>query len=519
MTTVTQFLDYLETPYLEFSYLGEAAIGSTGMQATFTIEDDAPVGVQTEFSISPSNSTGFQITTGLFIHILCKGYLVDDYLSGPYLSADGAYCVVGGVQAEFSIVDFESPLGFQALVGTEVFTGTQTTFEIDDDNPIGVQTEFNIVDSLNPLGIQVLAGTVDKLSPLGVQTEFNIVDSLNNTGVQTEFNIVDFLNNTGIQSEFNIEDFLNATGMQTTFSIVDFLNNTGMQIDVIVENYVGMQFRSVIYSATAFRTMCEFPSRGTVVNNWSSTSTEPLFSVNSVNTDIVEEVWRSASSVKTGIILTCDTGLVQGVAMDTLAILNTNITTSATVTVEASNDAGFGTIERSITLVPLPNGNMYHINAGVEFTSQRYWRVNIDDPTNPEDYLQIGLIVFGTGDIVINECFTDSIQFEQRDFTKTVRTEGQTTVAISRSQKRRVSLDFQSLLVGGGNYELFRNIFETYRTTLKCLWIPTPDPTDQTITDRYAVFSKLSSVPIESHNNKGPTTIYVSFTIDLDESL
>ena len=513
---VTQFLDYLETPYLDYAYLGEAAIASTGiqvtfvieddnpvgiqtetgtthptgLQTTFVIEDDNPVGVQTEFTIGdfekptgvqflsePSGvaNTGIQFNSTGWVHALCgEGYLTGDYLSGAYMSPEGGYCVSGGFQTTFTII------------------------------------------SEPATGIQFESGVSDFPHPLGMQTEFNIVDFLHPVGIQTEFTIEDDLAK-GVQTQFIIEEE-RPLGIQTTFVIEDDAP-TGFQFEAISIEATGFQFRAAIYSATAPRILCEFPSRGTVTNNWVSNSTETGFNVNSVNTDIVEEVWRSASGTITGVNLDCDTGLAQGVAVDTVAILNTNLTTSATVSLLGSNVSDYSVIERTIPLAPLSNGNMYHINQDIPFTQQRYWRISIDDPTNSNGHLQIGLVVFGQGEIIINECFTDQIQFEQRDFTKTVRTEGQTTVAISRSQKRRISLNFQSLLIGEGNYAKLRNVFETFRTTLKCLWIPTPDPVIHTTTDRYAVFAKLTNVPVEQHNNKGPDHIYVDLTIDLDESL
>ena len=45
------------------------------------------------------------------------------------------------------------------------------------------------------------------------------------------------------------------------------------------------------------------------------------------------------------------------------------------------------------------------------------------------------------------------------------------------------------------------------------------DATDQTITGRFAVFGKLSILPAELHNSKGPLNDFVDLTIDVDESL
>jgi len=65
---------------------------------------------------------------------------------------------------------------------------------------------------------------------------------------------------------------------------------------------------------------------------------------------------------------------------------------------------------------------------------------------------------------------------------------------------------------------LMRDMFRRERTVLKCLWIPTPDPDNQEYSARFAMFSKLAQIPVESHNHKGGDADYVTFSIELDES-
>ena len=69
--------------------------------------------------------------------------------------------------------------------------------------------------------------------------------------------------------------------------------------------------------------------------SWRSNSTAAGdFSPFNLNTDLVEQKWRSATL--TGINLDCDTERAQGVFMDTLGILEHNLTTSATVSPAAT---------------------------------------------------------------------------------------------------------------------------------------------------------------------------------------
>jgi hypothetical protein len=237
-----------------------------------------------------------------------------------------------------------------------------------------------------------------------------------------------------------------------------------------------------------------------------------------LNTDIVEQIWRSEQGTSSGISLVCDTGLPQGIFLDTLAILNHNMTKSANVTLLGSNNSNFSTIGTSIP-IQIRQENAFYIAQGLPNFGYRYWKLLIDDATNQDGFVSVGSILFGSSKIFQGECFVDEIEFELKDYNDTVRTEGFTNVSNSRALKRKVRLEFRSLDSSLQNFKTMRNIFETYRTTHKCLWIPTPDPLDGEVTARFAVFGKLSAIPSERHNSKGPKADYVTFNIEVDESL
>ena len=292
----------------------------------------------------------------------------------------------------------------------------------------------------------------------------------------------------------------------------------GLQWAAGANSSQGVQWRVAIYNTNNLRVMCVFDSRGVTGTNWTASSTETGdFDVNNLNTDIVEQVWRSASGTLTANV-DCDTELAQGVALDTLAILNHNFTSSVNLVLQGASDAGFASVEREETL-QYNEANIYYIAAELPLTSQRYWRLNITDNTNPAGYLQMGTVVFGTTEVFQEECFTDRVGFEITDYADSVRTEGFTNVANSRTIKRKVSLEFRDLIFDNRNFQLLRNLFVTYRTTTKCLWIPTPSPTRPDINDRFAVFGKLVKIPSETHNSKAADYDYVTFNVDIDESL
>lgn len=306
-----------------------------------------------------------------------------------------------------------------------------------------------------------------------------------------------------------------------------------VQFQAVATFSMAVQFRAVLYNAKQLRMMCEFASRGQVGTggtnawgnnkgeglNWVSTSTEAGdFSPNNLNTDIVEQVWRSATGVVTSIILRCDTEIEQGVFLDTIAILNHNLTSSATVLLQGSTSATFGTVGISISMQVTPD-NMYWISPELPNNGYRYWRLVIDDPTNDDGFVSIGTVVFGVADIFTSGAFQDAITFGYKDFADSIETEGFTNVANSRALKRVLSLNFPVQDAFSSNFAVIRNLLREYRSTHKCLIIPTPSATDQRITDQFAVFSKVvPPLPTWVTNYKSDTNQYADIQISWDES-
>jgi hypothetical protein len=301
------------------------------------------------------------------------------------------------------------------------------------------------------------------------------------------------------------------------------------QVTFIKAHKFASQVRAVLYNTTNLRILCDFPSRGAASGvgnnawgnpiatgqNWQASSTMAGdFSVDNVNTDIVEQAWRSNSTVA-GVILKCDTEISQGVFLDTFAILGHNLSLSASVQLQGSNSSLFSTIGFSEDLAVIRNhDNIYYIAPELPTTSYRYWRVVITDINNADGYLQIGTIVFGSSIIFQGECFVDSVSKSTKHFSDKVETEGFSNVSNDRALKYAVGLEFRSLRYNRGNYTNIRGVFDYARTSLKCLWIPTPQ-----YPQRFAVFGKLPNIPAEMHNVKGEDLDFVDFSIEVDESL
>jgi hypothetical protein len=211
--------------------------------------------------------------------------------------------------------------------------------------------------------------------------------------------------------------------------------------------------------------------------------------------------------------LQSDTQVTQGIFLDTLAILNHNLTTSATVLLQGSNDVSFGSIPFTETLT-IEKTNLYYIAPYLPLTSYRYWRIDVTDTTNPDGYIQMGTIVFGSTIIFNGECFTDEVVRRKIHFADRVRTEAFSNVSNDRALKYSVSLSFKKLNYGRANYENLIEVVDYVRTSLKALWIPTPP-----FASRFAVFGKLSEMPVENHKVIGEDADYIDLDITVDESL
>jgi hypothetical protein len=530
VTLTTEIFGYLEDPYLEGEYGTSTARAYGGLQTRFVIADDKSSGVQTRFTIASLKALGIQ----------SRFTILSDTSFGLQTRLTINSNKPSGVQARFTIADKLAAYGLQlnAVVATNGVYGIQTEFQVDSVKGNAIQYNGQISNFLKDVALQY-EGAISASPARGIQArsdkyptipcgddgyleEAYLSDSYlaecgqQIPGLQANF-VVTQTTEYGIQASLTIKDFKKNNAVQARFTVVDFKKFLGVEFDAQQTNGLALQFLAAIYNTDNLRILCDFDSRGVVNNNWTASSTAAGdFDVNNVNTDIVEQVWRS--TVTTGVTLNSDTGVPQGTIIDTLAILNHNLTSSATVTLIGSDNPGHAPTGTVIPLQAREN-NMFYIAETLPSTGFRYWRISIDDATNPDGFLQIGTIVYGTSQIFQGECFVDEIEFTLKDFADTVSTEGFTNVANSRAIKRSVRLDFRSLEANERNFKILRDIFENIRTTLKCLWIPTPDPLDQEITAKFAAFGKLPSIPSERHNSKGRKLDYVSMTLEVDESL
>jgi len=278
-----------------------------------------------------------------------------------------------------------------------------------------------------------------------------------------------------------------------------------------------MSVRQVIYTTFNLRILWKFSSRGTTGSNWSTVGCSALsgdFSPNNVNTDIVEQQFRGiGANGTTNIGLMCDTQIDSGVYVDTIGILGHNLGVSGTITVDAANDIYFSN-PTTLQLVSDGSDNLIWISPTLPQAPFRYWKFTFSDANNPAGYLAVGSIVFGSASLFEGENVVATITKTAKHFSDKVVTEGFTSVSNDRALKDAVGLEFRNLDYSKQNYKLLNQIFNYCRTSLKALWIPTPNtPT------RFAVFGKLTTIPSEQHNAISDDADYISLSLEVDESL
>lgn len=402
-----------------------------------------------------------------FVHEICGEYLIKPYLATPYLGPD--ICAMGPMQ-----------VNRQTSVAT----------------PYHMQVADDIVDFPDGIHSQV-------------QRIINFNQPYHN---QVQRQIVNFKDATNAQVQRVINAFKHISSQVAR--TINFVQPYHMQTQLVFATKIHAQTTLVLYNTTNLRVLDKFPSRGTTGTNWVASSTATGdYGVNNVNNDIVEFAWRSNTGDITAVSLTCDTQVPQGVFVDTVGILGHNLTLSATVVMQGTNDPTFSTIGEEVTLDTTLN-NMYYIAPTLPSAGFRYWRFLIDDPTNLATFLQIGTIVFGASIIFIGEDIVDQIKFSRKHFKDLIPTEGYTNVSNDRAMRRTLGLTFKDLDFEKANYESLNALFDFARTSLKCLWIPTPQyPT------RFALFGKLTQLPEETHNDKGKDLNYIDLAVEIDESL
>jgi hypothetical protein len=511
-----------------------------GVQSEQLIKEETSSGIQAEMLVKPDVMIGVQVAQFIKSSV-GAGAQVDAYVDAGVLGSIQAAMNIEsvdslGAQASQSIVDEPWPVGVQAaqLVKTFIDMGLQAKQfplahylcgDVYLNRPYlsqsylaycmratqGVQVLQKVI-APKPTGIQSLQ-RIDEARSQGVQSLMRLYRQ-DDVGVQARQQIFEF-NDLGVQAQQQIEEVL-SIGLQVEGKIRASAN-VGYQAQMVKATKQGAQVTMVIYNVTQLRILTDFASRGTPAlagNNWTSQQALKIgdFSANNLNTDIVEQ---RCQTVGTPAIweLRCDTGIPQGAFVDTAAILSHNLTRSARVTLQGSNDPVWGSAGFSVVMVTELE-NMYYIAPTLPTDSFRYWRLLIEDPTNADE-LAIGVVIFGSSRMMtVRECFQNPVTFGKRHYKDTIETEGFTNVSNDRATRKYLSLNFADLKIDSGNYRMFTEYMKLVKTDLKALIIPRP-----TRPSTLAIFSKLTQLPEETHNAISDVEHYISFTFSWDEGL
>ena len=513
---------YLSRDYLSDPYLSGIVFEQMGMQVNRVITDLKNLGAQANLVIQTQDDLGSQID---------RSIVSNNDLGSQIERTIDAYGYLGSeiIRSVDELPSLASEI--DRSIFSDQANGFQVERTISRRFELGSQVERDIIDAAFDMAMEIRRSNyiaivycpdLGYLATPYLSGPYLVAEVCAHTGGQINRSIGEkFYLGSQVERQIN-ENKIMGSQIERT---IEAVKNLAMQIERIIAFPMGMQVRFVLYNTRKIRILCDFPSRGTAGAgnnawgqgkgqglNWISNSTlAGDFSPNNVNTDIVEQVWRSNNVLNA--TLSCDTEITQGTAPDTIAILNHNWTSSAVVTLEGSNSDTFATIG---ILIPIEASaiNSYYIAPTLPTEQYRYWRLSIADTTNPAGFLQVGTIIFGSSIIFQGEDIVDQIRRRTKHFSDKVATEGYTNVSNDRAIKRAISLSFNSLDYGKGNFANLINVFETARTSLKCLWVP--DPQDP---GRFAVFGKLVDIPEEEHENRGRAADIVSLKVDVDESL
>lgn len=519
---ITTFYGYLEAAYLIFPYMTGYGVAVTSSQIEFKILDTASRQVQIDQRIEDEKTNLVQIDQKISGTGFSGNTQIDQRIESNKSNL---------VQVEFKKVDQKSIASqidqktitekiFQAQIEHRISTSklinTELLGRLEKIKTIHSQLDRKITLAENTVHTELDRGTISHQQCGGylvfdyLVRPYLVAQICAHMRTQLDQRIAD-TKTLNAQIEHRLEK------TKTVYSQIDQrIEDTkafGVQLKRIQSKLVNTQLSVVIYNTTNLRILYQFPSRGTSGTNWSvitGGTASGDFGVNNVNTDLVEQCYRSLT---TSIILQCDTQITQGIFNDTLAILGHNLTRSASVTLIASNDVTFASVGFSIPLF-VETENLYWIAPTLPLVSYRYWRIQISDVTNSFGYIQLGTIVFGNCVLFSGECFVDEVTRRKTHFADRIKTEGFSSISNDRALKRGVSLSFRRLNYNYQNYANLVNVIDTVRTSLKALWIPTPQ-----YASRFAVFGKLSEIPVENHKVISETSDYIDLEINVDEAL
>jgi len=287
---------------------------------------------------------------------------------------------------------------------------------------------------------------------------------------------------------------------------------------------LNISWRVAMYNTSNLRILWEFASDGIEYANYlaSSEATNDHEIIN-IKSDIVEKTWRATGCSSEWVQFDAGAGQVMGV--DTLALLNNNLSQNAIVEISAygggSDDVpGNWESESSyIASITMPSDatedNLIYISGSAvsSLNSYRHWRVTMQDPSNNDGFIEIGRLVAGESFVFDVENCTHEVEFGFKNYKNEVNLNGFTSASNNRALKKELRLTFQDLnVISRTNYSEWNRMIKYCRDTLKMLVIIDPENPY-----RFSVFSKLSEIPGEKTRYIDGSTMYATIQATWDE--
>ncbi len=287
---------------------------------------------------------------------------------------------------------------------------------------------------------------------------------------------------------------------------------------------IPVSVRLSAYNITNLRILWEIESDGITTNNFTASSEMSTDKgVVNLKSDIVEKYWES-----TGVAaewFQWDTGANLTMAIDTLALIDHNLSSSAIVTVK-----GYGTgaeaapgswaavdIYATLEMSTDPTQTkLIWISPNLPTDEYRHWRVDIVDPTNSESSLRIGRFLAGSALVFNGENCLDEVDQMENNFKDEQSLTAFSRIANNRALKNSLTIRFRNLnRVSQFNYRALKRYMTYCRDTLKALVIIDPSTEDSKY--EFTVFAKLDRMPRQVTKYIDEDNSYTTLDLELNE--
>lgn len=291
-------------------------------------------------------------------------------------------------------------------------------------------------------------------------------------------------------------------------------------------NKLFCQVKLVAYNATNFRVLWEIKSDGVEMDNFTSKSEEAGYPIRFIKSDIIEQQYRSQNADEQWVQWDC--GFGRTMSLDTFALLGTNLTPDVSLVLRGYgdsdddaplDDAAWAAVDVYATITKPDNFdevNVLWCAPTVPADQFRHWRLEIDDPTNPDEALRIGRLLAGSAMVFDGENCLDELRTWKVNYKNETNLNGYTRISNERAYKKNLSVSFRNLQIKEQtNYRLLDKYINYCRDTLKALVIV--DPSDQYMMYKYSAYAKLDQIPVENHKYIDNENVYATLSLDYVE--